>query len=216
MHITADDITVTIDGREVLTSASASVQAGQLLALVGPSGSGKTTLLNTMALLRRPDSGRLHIDGVDATRWRDGARVRFWRNRAAFVFQDYGLIDDQSVAYNVGLSRLGVLGIRRSARPGIERSLRAVGLQGRGRELVAHLSGGEKQRAGLARAMFRDAAVIFADEPTASLDRSNRELVAELLRAEAQRGAAVLVATHDETMMAASDARVTLSSRADA
>ena len=93
-----------------------------------------------------------------------------------------------------------------TSRSGLDR----VGLAGRGKEMVSTLSGGEKQRVGLARAMFRKADVILADEPTASLDLGNRELVTGFLQSEARRGAAVVIATHDEQLMAACDFKLDL------
>lgn len=210
MEIIADGVGVRVDGHDVLVDARAEVRSGSALALAGPSGSGKTTLLNVLGLLTRPDTGRLTVDGTDATRWNDRRRLAFWRSRAAFVFQDYGLIDEESVLYNVGIARLTAFGAARRARPTVVAALSSVGLAGREGDRVSTLSGGEKQRVGLARAMFRQAEVIFADEPTASLDRANRELVTELLLAEARRGAAVVIATHDERLMSACDAKVEL------
>lgn len=208
MHITVENAAVTIGSRTVLANASASAAPGRVLALVGPSGSGKTTLLGVMGMLRTIDSGRVLVDGVDASGWKDAARVRFWRRHAAFVFQDYGLIEERSVAHNVALSGLRTWGTPRSARHRVAAVLERVGLADRIDETVARLSGGEKQRVGIARAMFREADVILADEPTASLDAENRDSVIALLRGEAARGATVIVATHDAPMIAASDVAV--------
>lgn len=205
MEIEAENVSVIIDGHAVLTGQSAHAQPGQTLALVGASGSGKTTFLNTLGLLLRVNSGRVIVGGTDATRWKDQQRRRFWQQHAAFVFQDYGLIDEQSIAYNVLLARLPLFGIRKKDRAEIDDSLARVGLGGRGRDQVSSLSGGEKQRVGLARAMFRRAEVIFADEPTASLDRANRDIVTTFLRSEAARGATVVIATHDEDLITSCD-----------
>jgi putative ABC transport system ATP-binding protein len=211
VKIRAEDIVVTIDGREVLAASGVHVDEGQTLALIGPSGSGKTTLLNVLGLLVRADSGRVMVGDHDTTRWKDARRRRFWQKHAAFVFQDHGLVDEKSVAYNVMLARLPLFGVHKRDHEGIEVILERVGLTGRGKEMVSTLSGGEKQRVGLARAMFRKADVIFADEPTASLDRANRDLVTGFLKAEAHRGSAVVIATHDETLMAACDTTLDLS-----
>jgi len=210
VEIRAEDIVVTIDGRRVLQASSVHVEEGRTLALVGPSGSGKTTLLNVLGLLVRADSGRVIVGDQDTTRWKDARRRRFWQKHAAFVFQDHGLIDEKSVEYNVMLARLPLFGVHKRNRSDIEVILDRVGLPGRGKEMVSTLSGGEKQRVGLARAMFRKADVIFADEPTASLDRANRDLVTGFLKAEAHRGAAVVIATHDEALMSACDVTLDL------
>ncbi|WP_332603632.1 ABC transporter ATP-binding protein [Arthrobacter sp. S2(2024)] len=205
MEIKAENVTVTIEGKRVLVGQSVHAVPGKTLALVGPSGCGKTTLLNVLGLLLRVDGGSVSVGGQDATRWDDRRRRRFWQQHAAFVFQDYGLIDEETVEYNVALSRLSLLGLQRRQKAGIEDALDRVGLIGRAGEKVSTLSGGEKQRVGLARAMFRSADVIFADEPTASLDLDNRNLVTGFLQEEAARGAAVVIATHDEALMAACD-----------
>ncbi|MCZ9883288.1 ATP-binding cassette domain-containing protein [Arthrobacter sp. B2a2-09] len=205
MDIKAENITVKIDGKDVLKGQSVHATPGATLAFVGPSGCGKTTLLNVLGLLRRIDAGRVLVEGQDATRWDDRRRRRFWQQHAAFVFQDYGLIDEESVEYNVGLSQMSLFGVRTRLKASIESGLERVGLTGRGREKVSTLSGGEKQRVSLARSMFRSADVIFADEPTASLDLDNRNLVTRFLQEEAARGAAVIIATHDESLMKACD-----------
>lgn len=215
MDIKAEDIVVTIDEKNVLAGQDVHAVPGNTLALVGPSGSGKTTLLNVLGLLRRVDGGKVLVGGQDATGWDDRRRRRFWQQHAAFVFQDYGLIDDESVEYNVALSRVSVFGIPRRQREAVEGALDRVGLSGRAGEKVSTLSGGEKQRVGLARAMFRSADVIFADEPTASLDLNNRSLVTGFLQEEARRGATVVIATHDEALMGACDAKLLLGHHAE-
>jgi putative ABC transport system ATP-binding protein len=210
VEIRAEDVVVKINGHQVLTVSNVRVEEGEALALVGPSGSGKTTLLNVLGLLTRADSGKIVVGDQDASGWKDARRRRFWQRHAAFVFQDHGLVEEKSVEYNVMLSRLPLFGVHNRDRSDIEIILDSVGLGGRGKEVVSTLSGGEKQRVGLARAMFRKADVLLADEPTASLDRPNRELVTGFLLAEARRGCAVVVATHDEALMAACDSTVDL------
>ncbi|BCT78103.1 ABC transporter ATP-binding protein [Sinomonas cyclohexanicum] len=202
MDIHADRVGITIDHRSVIKDQTVHARAGEALALVGPSGSGKTTLLNVMGLLRKPEFGSVTVGDADTARWKDGQRRRFWQRHAAFIFQDYGLIDEESVGYNVALSALAPFTHRaRKHEWAVSAALERVGLDGRAREKVSRLSGGEKQRVGLARAIFRGADVILADEPTASLDAANRELVTTFLLAEASRGATVVIATHDEDLV---------------
>ena len=203
VRITGMDIGMRIDDLEVIRGESLTCEPGTLTALVGPSGCGKTTLLHCFGLLQRPSSGHVLVDGEDTRGW-DNRRVRrFWRDGAAFVIQDYGIVDDDTVAYNVTMtSRLF------SSRVGgdlgrCEEALRLTGLQGRGPERASHLSGGEKQRLAIARAIYKDAAVILADEPTASLDARNRERVVDLLVQRARAGCTVIAATHDDELMAA-------------
>ncbi|MFJ6537899.1 ABC transporter ATP-binding protein [Paenarthrobacter sp. NPDC091711] len=211
MLLYADSVSVVIDGKPVLNSVSVEAKPGKMLVLAGSSGSGKTTLLNVLGLLGRVGSGHVVVGGEDATKWNDSKRRRFWRNHVAFVFQDYGLIEEASVGYNVTVGRRGLFGLRPSESERLGQVLKHVLLSGREKEQTARLSGGEKQRVGLARAMFRAADIVLADEPTASLDRRNRQLVINFLKEEARRGATVVVATHDEDLMAAGDDVVLLS-----
>lgn len=203
MRIEARELQVRIDGREVLASETLRCEAGTITGLVGPSGCGKTTLLHCLGLLTRPDSGGVLIDGTDTGDWGPGRVRRFWRDHAAFVLQDYVVVDDESVAYNVSMSS-SLLTNRVSADAArLNAALERAGLQGRGRELASHLSGGEKRRLAIARAIYKDASVLFVDEPTASLDAENRRRVIELLAERSAAGCTVIVATHDDEMMAA-------------
>lgn len=210
MSVETEDVSVSIDGRLVLSPTSFEASAGSMTSIVGPSGSGKTTLLNVLGLLVRPTSGRVIADGAVTNDWNDARRRKFWRESAAFVFQDYGLIDEESVAYNVTMSNPPLFPRRAPAVPGVQDALARVDLAERSVERVSTLSGGEKQRVGIARAMFKRAAYIFVDEPTASLDLANREMVTGLLRAEANRGAAVIIATHDMTLAESCDRTLAL------
>ncbi|KZB88707.1 ABC transporter ATP-binding protein [Amycolatopsis regifaucium] len=210
MEIRADAVSVVIDGREIVHDVSLSCGPGTMTALVGPSGCGKTTLLHCLGLLQRPTSGRVLVDGTDTGGWNARARRRFWKESGAFVLQDYGVLEEESVAFNV-VMKAGVFGSRVI---GDQRKMKAVleltGLTGRDEEQAAHLSGGEKQRLSIARALYKDARAVFVDEPTASLDEANRARVIHLLGDLARRGCVVIVATHDDSMMSACDVRYSL------
>ena len=146
------------------------------------------------------------VDGYnnDVTGWRESQRTLFWKDHASFIYQDYGIIDDETVSFNVSLKKFG------NNQGQIKEVLEIVGLQGREKDKSLVLSGGEKQRLGIARAILKNASVIFADEPTASLDNSNRQLVVSLLKDCANRGAAIILATHDERLVAECDTVVRL------
>ena len=174
MRITAHDINFTIDSRIIFDGVSLDVPSGTAMALTGPSGSGKTTLLNCLSLLLPVSRGEILIDGTDVTRLSEGRRRRFWRDSVAFVFQDYGLVPDESVGFNVCMESSPLFRKPKKWGAGVEDALNRVGLTGRASEQVAKLSGGERQRVGIARAIHKKAKVIFADEPTASLDVGNR------------------------------------------
>ncbi|WP_149205055.1 ABC transporter ATP-binding protein [Actinotalea subterranea] len=210
MSIEVTDLTVTIGSHTILDAINLTCRPGEMLALVGASGSGKTTLLNCLGLLQRPTRGTIRVDGTDASGWGDRPRQRFWRDKAAFIYQDYGLIEDDSLEYNVTLTPRGLFRNRRRVQPRVEDALATVGLAGRALDRVSVLSGGEKQRAGVARALYKRASYIFADEPTASLDADNRDTVTRLLARAAADGACVVIATHDEELAAHADSAVTL------
>lgn len=211
MNIAADDVTVVIEGREIVHRASLDCSPGTMTALVGPSGSGKTTLLHCLGLLQLPTSGRVLVDGTDTTGWKSRQRRRFWKEHGAFVLQDYGVMEEESVAFNVTMTS-SIFGSRVSGdHRRLKLALKETGLGGRDGELAARLSGGEKQRLSVARAMYKNARVAFVDEPTASLDAGNRARVVELFAALARQGCVVVIATHDAEMINACDARYSLS-----
>lgn len=203
MRIEAHDVGVRIDGHDVLSGERLVCEPGTMTGLVGPSGCGKTTLLHCLGLLQRPTAGEVLVDGEPAGDWRPGRIRRFWRDHAAFVIQEYGIVDDESVAYNVTLTSALFTSRVTGDRARWETALERTGLGGRGGDLASHLSGGEKKRLAIARAIYKDATVLLVDEPTASLDARNREHVTALLSERAAAGCTVIVATHDDEMMAA-------------
>lgn len=205
MEISAQGVSVTIGDREILRNESVSCRSGSMTALVGPSGSGKTTLLHCLGLLQDWGKGRVDVNGIDAAGWSASRRRRFWRDNAAFVLQDYGVIDDESVAFNVAMTSRVLRSQDRAKTARLDEALSATGLLGREAEPAAHLSGGEKQRLALARAIYKQADVILVDEPTASLDDGNRSRVIDLLTARARGGCTVIVATHDHAVIDACD-----------
>lgn len=210
MNIEADEVTVVIAGREIVQRVCLVCAPGTMTALDGPSGSGKTTVLHCLGLLQRPTRGRVLVAGGDTTGWHSWQRRRFWKDHAAFVLQDYGVIDEESVAFNVTMAKSvfgsRVVGDHRRLRVALDET----GLSGREGELAAHLSGGEKKRLAIARAIYKNAHVVFADEPTASLDDGNRAKVIELFASLARQGCVVVVATHDAEMIGACTVRHSL------
>ncbi|MEV6927831.1 ATP-binding cassette domain-containing protein [Dactylosporangium sp. NPDC051485] len=207
MLMEAEGVAVAIGGRPVLDGEFVHCEPGTMTALVGPSGSGKTTLLHCLGLLLPVDRGRILIDGKDVTKYGSAARRRFWRDHAAFVLQDYGIMNDESVAFNVTM-RSSPLGRRAAGdRNRLAQALEQTGLAGRQDEAASHLSGGEQQRLALARAIYKRAAVVFVDEPTASLDAANRMKVIDLFTEFAANGCTVIVSTHDVDMIEACGVR---------
>ncbi len=210
MSLSVNGLSYRIGERQLFSNVTFDLAPATLTALTGPSGCGKTTLLNAVSGLVPPTSGSVLVDGEESTGWKERRRLRFWREQAAFVYQDHGIIEDETVAYNISFTRPHYLPRRRRPSADVLAALEQVGLASRAGERASHLSGGERQRVGIARALYRKAGYLFVDEPTASLDPANRTAVLDLLRLATTQGATVLMATHDEEAITFSDAVVTL------
>ena len=169
MTLAAHDLNVVIGAHTILDHVSLDCDPGTVTALTGASGSGKTTLLNCLGLLSKPTSGTISIDDKEATAWSDRQRRRFWASKAAFIYQDYGIIEEETVLYNVTLTPPGIFRHRPRPTPTTTSILETVGLSGREGDSSAVLSGGEKQRVGIARATRR--------LPTFSLTNPRRPLM---------------------------------------
>jgi len=181
---------VALDGVEL------EIDAGEFVSLVGPSGSGKSTLLHLAGGIDQPDDGLVTFDGRDLGRLSVGERARLRRKEIGFVFQFFHLIPTLTVAENVALPLL--LDGRR-ADGAVPDTIAQVGLSERARHLPGELSGGEMQRAAIARALVARPRLLLADEPTGNLDSATGKEVLDVLVTEVlEVGAALLMATHDE------------------
>jgi putative ABC transport system ATP-binding protein len=183
---------------DALKGVSLAVGRGESLAIVGKSGSGKSTLMHLLALLDRPTTGQVLLDGSDAAQL-SARQVNRTRNGTfGFVFQQFFLTPRTSVLDNVVLP-LTIAGVapRERRRRGME-ALDALGLADKARNDANDLSGGQKQRVVIARALVNDPSVIFADEPTGNLDTTTGELVESMLFGlQRERGITLVVVTHD-------------------
>ncbi|WP_406422816.1 ABC transporter ATP-binding protein [Streptomyces sp. NBC_00873] len=204
-------------GREAvaLDAVSCAVPAGSFTAVVGPSGSGKSTFLQCAAGLDRPTSGTVRIGDTDLGSLSEAALTRLRRDRVGFVFQSHALnlVPSLSIEENVVLPL--VLAGADPADAGVlargQDLLARVGLAGRGAESPTTLSGGQQQRVAVARALVTEPAVIFADEPTASLDPESATLVLGLLRdAVRTDGRTVVMVTHDPVAASWADTVLTM------
>ncbi len=178
-----------------LDGVSLDVDDGEFVALVGRSGSGKSTLLHLAGGLDRPDAGTVHLDGRDLATLSVGDRAQLRRREIGFVFQFFHLIPTLSVRENVALPLLldGASGNGR-----VDDLLERVGVSHRRDHLPGELSGGELQRAAVARSLVACPRLVLADEPTGNLDSHNGEVILELLLEQvAHAGAALLLVTHD-------------------
>lgn len=207
-----DNVRKHLGNKTLWNGASFEVRAFEIVALTGPSGSGKTTLLNCVGLLDSLGSGTVAVDGVDVQRASRRRRRLLLRHSIAFLFQFHGLVDDWSVDRNLRIAqahqRLG----RRQKRLARDEALASVGLATLSGQRAYTLSGGEAQRAALARLSLRQSSLLLVDEPTSALDEENVRVVLEFLRAQAVRGAAVVVSTHDPRVIEFADRSVALDS----
>jgi putative ABC transport system ATP-binding protein len=185
---------------------SLSVPAGQLLLIMGPSGSGKTTLLTIMGGLLRPTSGSVTVDGVDITRLSEGQLAPIRREKVGFVFQTFNLWETLNVRENVELALNMAGSSGKGARARAERLLTERGLADRLEFRTRDLSGGEKQRVSVARALANEPSLLLADEPTANLDSKRGYEVMKLLHGiSREKDRAVVVVSHDERIREVAD-----------
>jgi putative ABC transport system ATP-binding protein len=204
--LVADRVTVTYGRqRPVLQEVSAVAEPRRVLAVTGPSGAGKTTLLGALAGLIRPIGGAVTVEGAPL-RDRDHAVAR----RIVLIPQDNGLASILTAAENITVALLASGVAPADARRRTADALEQLGLTGQADQLVEELSGGQQQRTAIARGLALRGDVLLADEITSELDAQNRQLVLDLLLAEAERGAAVIFATHDPESAAACHAELHL------
>ncbi len=207
--IEARDLVLSFGETPALRGASVSVRRGEILAVMGPSGAGKSTLLHCLAGILVPDSGAVCFDGRRLDTLREAQRSRLRRDRFGFVFQFGQLVPELTAEENVALPLL--LGgthrdeALRMARGWFER----LGLRGMEHHRAGEMSGGQAQRVALARGLVARPDVLFADEPTGSLDSLNGEMVMDLLtRAAREQGSTVILVTHESRVAAYADREV--------
>jgi len=181
-----------------LSDLSLQLEAGTQAVIVGPSGSGKTTLLNLVGALDRPSAGQLTIGEEIVSAFSEQQACEFRRYRVGFVFQDNALLPELTVAENIEmpLVLIGQGAARRRQR--VQELLLVLGLEKRGHSFPAELSGGEKQRVAVARAVSHQPQIVLADEPTANLDAvSARAVMNTLQQLTEQQQLTMLISTHD-------------------
>ena len=194
--ITAENVKKSFQKHTVLDQLELHVQKGEFLAIVGASGCGKSTLLNILGLLDRQDEGDIILFGEKNIRpFYHQAQVLL-KEKIGYLFQNYALLEDKSIAYNLEIVFSGRMK-REEKRQRIMEALEAVGLKGMEKKKVCQCSGGEQQRAAMARLLLKPCELILADEPTSNLDPQNKEKVYELLKEMNVQGKTVIIVTHD-------------------
>ena len=205
----ARDLVLSFGETPALRGASLSVKKGEVLAVMGPSGSGKSTLLHCLAGILAPDSGEVYFDGQRVDAMREGDRSRLRRERFGFVFQFGQLVPELTAEENVALPLLLGGTRREEALRGARAWFERLELDGLERHRAGEMSGGQAQRVALARGLVAHPDVLFADEPTGSLDSLTGELVMGLLtRTACEDGTTVVLVTHEPRVAAYADREV--------
>ncbi len=199
--VTADSLEKTYTGGETpvhaLRSVSFTLQSGDFVALMGPSGCGKSTLLHLCGAMDRPSAGHVRFDGQDLAALDDGRLTRLRRTKVGFVFQSFNLLPTLTLADNIALPCLLAGMPARDAASRAQTLADRVGIAHRLRHYPQQVSGGELQRAAIARALVHEPALLVADEPTGNLDSDNGATVMALLaRLNRELGVTILLATH--------------------
>jgi cell division transport system ATP-binding protein len=195
------------DEAPALADVSLEIRKGEFVFLTGPSGAGKSTLLRLVFCAEPPTEGQLLVFGRNVARIR-ASSIPFVRRSIGVVFQDFKLLEHRTLAENVAFP-LQVKGVRPAeVERRVVQALRGVGLEHRAERFPLSLSGGEQQRAAVARALVGDPALLLADEPTGNLDADRTAEVLQLLEAANARGTTVVVATHDRGLLARHKKRV--------
>lgn len=192
-------ITKSFDHLQVLRGIDLDIEAGQVVSIVGPSGAGKTTLLQIMGTLDRPDAGTIEIDGTDVSAMKQGKLAEFRNKKIGFVFQFHQLLPEFTALENVMIPAFIAGTDRKQARERAEELLAFMGLSERAGHKPNELSGGEKQRVAVARALVNRPAVVMADEPSGSLDTHNKQELHKLFFDLRDKfGQTFVIVTHDE------------------
>lgn len=208
--IRTDDIKKSYGETHAMRGISLEIERGEVLAIMGPSGSGKSTLLHTLAGITRPDSGKVYFNNLRIDNLTDKQRTLLRRNKFGFVFQFSQLVPELTAIDNVAVPLL-LNGINRKiAYQKAEQWLNKVGITDtKLNHLANQLSGGQIQRVAIARAMVINPEVLFADEPTGSLDSLNSELVMKMfIKTAKDNGTTVVMVTHEPTIAAYADREI--------
>jgi cell division transport system ATP-binding protein len=183
-----------------LSDVNLEVERGEFVFLIGSSGAGKSTLTRLLYREEQASAGEVRVNGLDLMTM-PSRRVPFFRRHVGVVFQDYKLLPHKTVAENIAFPLMVAEYGRREIRRRVGQILEVVGLEHRSDALPAELSGGEQQRAGLARAIINNPVLLLADEPTGNLDPENSLAITELLVEINRRGTTCVVATHSAQMV---------------
>ena len=188
------------NGTEALHNINLKVEKGEFVFIVGSSGAGKSTFLKLITCEERPNEGQVLIDGKDISHIRKG-KIPYVRRKMGLVFQDFRLIDHMTVYDNVAFAMRVVGASPKAIKKRVPYILGLVGLQHKAKHYPTEMSGGERQRVGLARALVNNPSMIIADEPTGNIDPALSYEIVDLLSAINERGTTVLMVTHEHSLV---------------
>lgn len=209
--IALKDIRKSFGTLQVLKDVDLNIEAGQIVSIVGPSGAGKTTLLQIMGTLDRADSGSVFVDGMDVGRLKEKELSAFRNRRIGFVFQFHQLLPEFTALENMMLPALIAGRSVSDARKRAAEIVEMLGLRERSSHKPSELSGGEKQRVAVGRALINNPAVILADEPSGSLDTANKQELHQLFFELRDRlNQTFVIVTHDESLARLTDRTIHL------
>ena len=209
--IELENITRSFGSLQVLKGISLNIDRGEVVSITGPSGAGKTTLLQIMGSLDKPDGGKVLYDGQDITRMSEKEISAFRNKHIGFVFQFHQLLPEFTALENISIPMLIAGQGMRQANARAKELLQLLGLADRADHKPSELSGGEKQRIAVARALANQPDVILADEPSGSLDTKNKEELHKLFFSlRDQLGQTFVIVTHDESLAAMTDRTIRL------
>ena len=204
--ITVNNITKSFGSLQVLKGIDLHIDRGEVVSIVGPSGAGKTTLLQIIGTLDKPDTGTVRVNGIDTTTLSQKAMADFRNRHLGFVFQFHQLLPEFTAIENIMIPAYIAGTSQKAAKERANELLQFMGLTDRANHKPSELSGGEKQRVAVARALVNSPAVILADEPSGSLDTKNKEELHQLFfDLRNQFGQTFVVVTHDETLATITD-----------
>ena len=204
--ITIKDIKKSFGSLEVLKGIDLHIEKGEVVSIVGPSGAGKTTLLQIIGTLDKPDCGSVIIDNVDVTTLSQKKLADFRNRHIGFVFQFHQLLPEFTALENIMIPAYIAGAGKKAAKQRAEELLQFMGLSDRAKHKPNELSGGEKQRVAVARALVNNPAVILADEPSGSLDSKNKEELHQLIFDLRDKfGQTFVIVTHDEQLASITD-----------
>ena len=195
----------------VLSDLNLTLKDNLIVSLLGPSGSGKSTLLHLLALLDKPNSGVIKFNNTDLTSLSDFEMTIYRRNEISIIYQNNNLISDLTALEKVAIANIYKTNNKKNANILAKKLLVDFGLENRVNHFPYQMSGGEQQRVAIARAVINEPKLIFADEPTGSLDQKNADLVLDYLFQLRKKNRLIVIATHNRDLANKTDLRLTLS-----